>query len=123
MKDPKVSLSCWEIPGGKKNGEKKLTTNLGSCTKPQDTEGCTLKTGPENSNVTRSIQWDWCDDSDMDKYHSMAQNGYNEYWTDLNNKTSKCVTREEIKYVFINLIQIKLVVHKLMSHVFLIKCN
>ena len=58
---------------------------------------------------TNTIQW--------------HKKGYNKYWTDLKNKTLKCVTREDIKYVFINLIQIKLVVHKLMSHVFLIKCN
>ena len=53
----------------------------------------------------------------------MAQHGYNKYWLDLQKNTLKCVTREDIKYVLINLIQIKVVVHKLMSHLFLIRCN
>ena len=99
------------------------TTNWGNCMNPQVTKEGTMKTGPGDSNVTRYIQWGWCDDRQMDEYHSMAQNGYNKYWTDLKNKTSKCGTREDIKYVLINLIQIKLVVQKLMSRLFLIKCN
>ena len=75
------------------------------------------------SNVKRYIQWGWCDDSDMDEYHSMAQDGYNKYWTDLQKNKLKCVTREDIKYVLINLIQIKVVVHELMSRLFLMKYN
>ena len=98
-------------------------TNWGNCMKDQVSEGDTKNTGPGKSNVKRYIQWGWCDDSDMDKYHSMAQDGYNKYWTDLQKKTLKCVTREDIKYVLINLIQIKVVVHQLMSRLFLMKCN
>ena len=95
------------------NGEEKPMTDWENCTKNQVTEGDTNYT--KNSNVERYFQWGWCDDSDMDKYHSMAQDSYNKYWTDLQKKESKCVTREDIKYVLINLIQIKVVVQELMS--------
>ena len=75
FKDPKVSQSYAELEGEKKNGEEKPMTDWRNCMKDQVTEGDTNHT--EKSNVERYNQWGWCDDSDMDEYHSMAQDGYN----------------------------------------------